>query len=414
MSFTLLYIDPGTGSAIFSIVIGLAAAVFFFAQTLIVKFKMFISGGKAKLGAKNKYVIYAEDKRYWTLFKPIVEEFENRKTDLLYLTASKDDPVFDAGFQHIKAEYLGEGNKAFARLNFLSADIVLSTTPGLDVYQWKRSKTVKHYCHIYHTTGMSVMYELYGMDYYDSVLVTGSEYQENHIRKLEKIRNLPEKHVVTVGCPYLDEYAKKINEIPDKDNKLFTVLVSPSWGKAALLSMFGEKLLDPLIKTGWKIIVRPHPQSLKVEKELIDKLSGKYSENSNLQWDFERENIYSLKEADVMISDYSGIILDYMFLRNKTVFYLQKIQDWRTRDAFEIYTDEDEIWNRRILKETGTALKRNMLNKLPDMITEAVKNTNLENNIIEAKGKAWNYQGEAGKRVVDFMVGTVESDMEAV
>jgi CDP-glycerol glycerophosphotransferase (TagB/SpsB family) len=407
--FLPLYIDPGTGSAIFSIVIGIAAAAYFVLWALVVRIKFFLTGGRAKQGTKNKYVIYAEEKRYWTLFKPIVEEFERREVELLYLTSSKDDPIFDAGFQYVKAEYLGEGNRAFARLNFLSADFVLATTPGLDVYQWRRSKAVKHYSHIRHSADEPIKYELFGMDYFDSILVSGVEFQENDIRKLEKTRNLPEKQVITVGCPYLDEYAKRMDQIPNEEKQKFTVLVSPSWSKAALLSRFGEELLDPLVRTGWRIIIRPHPQSLIVEKEMIERLSRKYAENTNLEWDFERDNIYSLKKADIMISDFSGIILDYMFLRNKPVFYVAKKLDWRTRDAFEIYDDQEEMWTFRNLKKTGIEIKPELFEDLPAIISKASSDSALESAIAAIKAEAWHYQGEAGKQTADFMIKTAES-----
>jgi hypothetical protein len=403
-----LYIDPGTGSALFSLLVGIASAVFFGFHAFKLKIKHFFTGGKGKYGSKHKFVIYAEDKRYWTLFKPVVEEFENKGIELLYLTSSAEDPVFSTNYKYIKPEYIGEGNKAFARLNFLSADFVLATTPGLDVYQWKRSKMVKHYSHLYHTPSEFAQCEMFGLDYFDSLLVNGYEYQEEHIRKLEKARRLPEKQIVTVGCTYLDEYLKKLNEIPKEENHVFTVLVSPSWSEAALLSRFGEKLLDPLIKTGWRIIIRPHPQSLLVEKEIINRLTAKYADTANLEWDLERDNIYSLKKADIMISDYSGIILDYMFLLNKPVFYTAKELDWRGRDAYDIYKDQDEIWTFRNLENTGIALEPSMFNELQEVITKASADSSLDTSISEIKNKAWAYQGEAGKKVADFMIKTTE------
>ena len=399
-----LYIDPGTGSMLFSIVIGLAAAIYFIFQALLIKMKVLFTGGISKRRTKNKFVIYAEDKRYWTLFKPIVEEFEKCETEILYLTSSRDDPVFDSGFQYIKAEYLGEGNKAFARLNFLSADFVLSTTPGLDVYQWKRSKTVKHYSHITHSTDEQCTYELFGIDYFDSILVSGVEFQNDFIRKIEKIRNLPEKQIITVGCSYLDEFVKKMECIPKEIDHEFTILVSPSWGKSALLSRYGEKLLDPLVNTGWRIIVRPHPQSLSVEKEMIDKLLEYYKKNENIEWDFKRDNIYSLSKADVMISDFSGIIFDYMFLRMKPVFYLSQKMDLRPYDAHLIYKTHEDIWTFRVLKKAGIELTSELLENLPNLILTASNNAALESAIREIKDEAWHYRGEAGKKVTEFML----------
>jgi hypothetical protein len=403
----LLYIDPGTGSAFFSIIIGLAAAAYFLFQALLIKIKTFFTGGKSKKGAKNKFVIYAEDKRYWTLFKPIVEEFEKRELELLYLTSSPDDPIFDIDFKYINTEFLGEGSKVFSRLNFLSADFVLSTTPGLDVYQWKRSKAVKHYSHILHATSESSIYELFGMDYYDSILVTG-EHQRNYIRKLEKARKLQEKQIVTVGCPYLDVFVSKIAQLPEEENHVFTVLVSPSWGKSALLSRYGEKLLDRLVNTDWRIIVRPHPQSLIVEKEIIDRLSSKYK-NTKLEWDFERENIFSIDKADVMISDFSGIIFDYMFLKVKPVVYASRKIDLRPYDAHIVYRTQEEMWAFRVLKKVGIELTPELFNDIPHLISMAFADTDLKLGIKEVKEEACYYQGEEGKKVAEFMIDTVES-----
>ena len=75
---TLLYIDPGTGAMLFSIIIGVASALLFLFQKLKLKIKFLFSGGKIhtdKGGRKTPYLIFAENKRYWNLFKPICDEF---------------------------------------------------------------------------------------------------------------------------------------------------------------------------------------------------------------------------------------------------------------------------------------------------------------------------------------------------
>ena len=408
MNIILLYIDPGTGSALFTIIIGIAAAAVFAFQTAFFKAKTLLAIGKAKQGRKNKFVIYAEDKRYWILFKPIVEEFEKRKINLLYLTSSRDDPIFSAGFQHTKAEYLGDGNKPFAMLNFLSADFLLATTPGLDVYQWKRSKNVKHYCHIFHAAD-TIKYEMFGVDFYDSILITGGDYQQTDIRNLEKVRNLPEKQLFHVGCPYWDEFSKRFEQLSKEEDHSFTVLISPSWGKSSLLSRYGEKIFDSLVKTDWRIIVRPHPQSLIVEKELIHLLQKRYEGKPNLEWDFERENIYSLFKSDVMVSDFSGIILDYMVLQNKPVIYVSQKMDLRPYDLYKIYDDQEEMWTFKTLKKAGVELKRDMLYNLPDFILKVTADPALGSTINEIMDEAWHYRGESGKRTADFMINTVDS-----
>jgi len=405
MNLHFLYIDPGTGSALFSILIGAAATVYFLGRALIIKLKVVLSGGKAAAVSDTEYqfVIYNEGKQYWNVFKTVVEEFENNKTGLLYLTSAQDDPVFDISWSFIKPEFIGEGNRAFARLNMLRAGVCLMTTPGLDVYQLKRSKMVKHYAHILHAPSDATMYRLFGFDYFDSVLLTG-DYQADDIRALEHQRNIPEKKLVTVGCSYLDVYAEKIKNLPAEENHPFTVLISPSWGPSALLSLWGEKLLDPLSVSGWRIIIRPHPQSKKSEAGMLERLQARYKETENIEWDYERENIYSLNKADIMISDFSGIIFDYMFLRDKPVLYVSQNFDLRPYDADDI---NHELWQFKTVKEAGIELKEEDFPRITEVINNAGDSEALKTARKKARETAWEYPGEAGKRVFEFMTKIV-------
>lgn len=406
-NFLPLYIDPGTGSMLFSILIGACATLFFLSKALILKIKLFFSKGKndgiVDKSYKN-YVIYCEDKRYWTVFQPIVEEFENRKIEITYYTSAKDDPIFEKNFNYVKSEYIGEGNKAFAKLNLLSAGFVLMTTPGLQVYQLKRSKNVKHYSHIFHSTGDPTMYRLFGIDYFDSILLTG-DYQAEDIRTLEKQRNLPAKELVTVGCTYLDVLSKKMESIPNEENHQFTVLVSPSWGPSGLLSLYGERLLDPLINSGLNVILRPHPQSKISEKDMLEKLKVRYENAKNLTWDNERDNIYSMKKADIMISDFSGIIYDYTFLCDKPVMYANAELNLEPYDAFDI---NKTIWQFETINKIGIKIEEKDFANLKNVILNASDNPELSELRKKAKNEAWQHIGEAGKLTADYMISTVE------
>jgi hypothetical protein len=410
MIYYPLYIDPGTGSALFSIAIGIAATLYFLFRALVLRIKTGFSRGKtsARKNYTSKYVIYNEGKQYWDLFKPVIEEFENNKTEIQYLTSASDDPVFENDWQYVKPEFIGEGNKAFAYLNFLSAEVVLMTTPGLDVYQLKRSKSVRHYSHVIHGTTDASTYRLFGLDYFDSVLLTGG-YQGDDIRLLEKLRNLPEKQIETVGCSYLDEYLKKIRQIPKEENHSFTVLVSPSWGVSSLLTRYGEKLLDPLSKSGFNVIIRPHPQSVISEKPVLERLQTRYKDCENFIWNFDRENIYCLNKADIMISDFSGIIFDYLFLCDKPVLYVNHHFDRGPYDVDDLDIDH-ELWQFKTLKKAGIKLTDEDFPGIAEIIKNASDSEALSAARKEAKEAAWQYIGEAGKRTFDFMTKIAIND----
>ena len=404
--FLPLYIDPGTGSMLFSILIGAAATLFFLGKAALIKIKLLFSVKKNGVATTDtnykKYVVYNEGMQYWNVFKPVCDEFEKRQIELTYYTSAQNDPCFEQHYKFVKPEFIGEGNMAFVKLNMLSAGVVLMTTPGLQVYQLKRSKHVKNYAHVLHAASDATMYRLFGIDYFDSVLLSG-DYQKKDIITLEKQRNIKAKELVTVGCPYLDTLNEKIQSIQKEDNHNFTVLVSPSWGKSSLLTKYGEKLLAPLAKTGWNIIIRPHPQSKKSEPEILKRLEEMYKNCTNVSWDYERDNIYSMKKSDIMISDFSGIIYDYTFLCDKPVIYVNAHLDLRPYDAYDIDGGKN-IWQFKTLKEIGIELDDSNFENIESIIKNATDSADLAEKRKKAKQEAWMHQSEAGKNIVEFMI----------
>jgi len=395
----LLYIDPGTGSILFSIVLGLITTLYFLAKTAFIKLKVAVYKDKEKIvGSKTGIVIYSEGKRYWNVFAPICNEFEQHQKELVFYTSSEDDPVFLQNYTYIKPKYIGKGNKAFARLNMLEADICLMTTPGLDVYQLKRSKHVKHYSHILHALDDATSYRLFGLDYFDSVLLSG-EYQIKGIREIETLRNLPPKDLCVVGCPYLDVLNEKIKDLPKTDTG-FTVLIAPSWGASGILSKYGEQLITPLVETGWTVIIRPHPQSKISESDMLKKLEEKYKDAVNVTWDYNAENIGSLSQADIMISDFSGVIFDYCFLFDKPFLYCNNEFDHRPYDSGDL---KETPWKFSVLKEIGVELNSAGFANIKEIISDACKSETLKENRLKAKDTAWQNRGHAGKAVYDFL-----------
>lgn len=394
---SLLYIDPGTGSMLFSIFIGLAAALYFLFRTFLLRIKSFVFGKKKVSHNYSEYVIYNEADHYWPVFNSIVEEFEERKIDLLYLTSSETDPVFEKKYTYVHPEFIGSGNKVFTTLNFLEAAVCLMTTPGLNVYQLKRSKLCRHYSHILHDTVDVTGYRLFGIDCFNSILLSG-EYQKKDIREIERVRSLPKKELIVVGSTYLDYYNTKIKELPVEENHIFTVLVSPSWGPGALLDALGEKLLDNLKETEWRIIVRPHPQSKKSEAQLLKVLEEKYP---SYIWDYKNENIDSLSKSDIMISDFSGIIFDFAFLFNKPVLYHNTAYNKEIYDADDI---ENEPWKFEAVRRFGVSLSEQDLPRIKEIIQNAVSDISLSEERNNAKETAWQNKGNSGKAVTDALV----------
>jgi CDP-glycerol glycerophosphotransferase (TagB/SpsB family) len=115
-----------------------------------------------------------------------------------------------------------------------------------------------------------------------------------------------------------------------------------------------------------------------------------------------------------MISDFSGIIFDYIFLFDKPVLYVRQKIDMRPYDADDLFTGVDggaleNLWQFRILKEIGVELKEDFFDSIGDVIKSASSSAELKDARLKAKCEAWRYIGEAGVRAADFMVQTVAS-----
>ncbi len=398
------YIDPGTGSMLFTILIGILGALRYVFKSWFVKLRFFLSGGRKTKddGDKLPLVIFSEGKQYWNFFNPVCKELEARGVKTVYMTASEEDPALKNEYKHIKTEFIGNGNKAFAKLNFLNADVVLATTPGLDVYQWKRSREVKSYIHMFHAAGDVTLYRMFGIDYYDSLLISG-DYQEKQIRDLESLRNLPAKEIVKVGIPYMDEMLSRFKNNPaiaKKDGKV-TVLLAPSWGPSAILSKYGKKIIDVLLETGYHVIVRPHPQSFTSEKDLMESLMKEYPNSEQLEWNRDADNFEVLKRSDILISDFSGVIFDFALVYDKPVIYADTSFDDSVYDAWWL---DSKLWTFEILPHLGIQLNNENMGNLKDLIDKCITEEKYAEGRKKAIAETWAYQGEGAKRVVDFIV----------
>ncbi len=397
----LLYIDPGTGSMLFTILIGVLGAAVFALRGALIKLRFFFSGGKKSADDEKRLriVVYSDSKRYWNVFRPICDELEARGEKAVYMTSSPDDPALNTEYQNIACKFIGEGNKAFAKLNMLKADLLLSTTPGLDVYQWKRSKDVAVYAHVLHAVSDATLYRMFGLDYYDAVLLSGG-YQEKQIRSLEEIRGLKKKELFIVGQPYMDELLKRKEAEPAPESREKTVLLAPSWGPSAILAKYGEKMIDALLATGYRIIIRPHPQSYLSEKETIDSLTAKYPESERLQWNRDNDNFGVLSRADIMISDFSGVIFDYSLVFGRPVIYADTSFDPSPYDASWL---EEETWTFRTLKKIGVPLSLADLDNMKAKIDGALENRELKENLAQAREECWQNRGGSAAAVADCL-----------
>jgi len=394
----ILYIDPGTGAMLFSLATGLISVVWFGARKLYMKMK-YRAAGKVKVdAATTPLVIFSDNKRYWKNFDPVIRELDKRGVDMVYLTQSPDDPGLSSPYPHLHGEFIGEGNKGLSRMNFLNATIVLATTPGLDVYQWKKSKEVKWYVHMQHGANEMTTYRMFGIDFFDGLLVSG-QYQIDDTRALEKLRDEPAKDMVLVGIPYMDDIVTRLKKNPAPEHDT-TVLVAPSWGESTILRKFGSRIIEVLLETGYHIIIRPHPQSYITEMDMLQPILDAFPASDQLEWNTDLDNFDVMNRSDILISDFSGTIYEFSLAFDKPVICMDTKFDDSPYDAWWLDTPR---WSTTAIPRLGQILTEENMENLKNMIDECLHDEKYRKLRCEVSAETWVYPGEGAVRVADYL-----------
>ena len=245
---------------------------------------------------------------------------------------------------------------------------------------------------------------MFGIDYYDATLLSG-EYQLLDIRRLEKLRGLPEKELVKVGIPYMDEMAARFEQAGPAPEHPRTVLLAPSWGPSAIFSIYGGKIIEVLLKTGYHIIVRPHPQSFKSETAMIEKLMHDYPESEQLEWNRDTDNFDVLRRSDILVSDFSGVIFEFALIYDKPVIYTDPQFDLSPYDAWWLDTP---LWTSSALPRLGHELTKENMENLKELIDACLDEPIYTEGRHSVKAETWEHPGEGAKRTADYLVNKYE------
>ena len=401
------YLDPGSGNALIYMLLSFFGAVVFSLKGLFYRLigkKDLLENEQNLKENQNNIVIFNEGKIYWNTFRPIVEALLKRNVIFSYYTMDINDPCLKMDEPNMNNRYIGNGTRAFAKISKLKADIVLSTTPNIGTkgYPISRSNSIKKLVHVFHAFDDLTCYHRGSLDNYDAVMLVG-EFEKSIIRKLEKLRNLPAKELYEAGLPYLDVLEEKKNSAPKQVKKISdenTILISPSWGVKGCLSQYGSRFILLLAQAGFNIIIRPHPQSLKVEPELLEKIKSEVSFFQNVEWDFDIDSSQSMQRADILISDTSSVRVDFLFLYQKPIITLEMPFDNMTE--FEI-VDLGESWKEQALKQLGYTLGKENIEELPIIVREIIATKTPEEIIAFREKNVYNYKC-SGEVIAKYLI----------
>ena len=331
-----------------------------------------------KLDKKDRSIVfYLENEYSFIYFQPIVEKLTQKyDMKICYITSSKTDPMLTCKDKNILPFYIGDG---IARSNFfinLKAAVIVMTMPDLETFHIKRSKVYPvHYVYIFHSlTSTHYIYGKNAFDNFDTIFCTGN-YQIIEIQERERKFNLGKKKLVKHGYGRLDTLIDEAQstDIRKRTSNNKVILIAPSWGANGLIETKGQEIVHILLDSGFDVILRPHPMTIKKSNKVIQKIEKEFKDNLNFKLEIDIRNTESFFLCDCMISDWSGVAIEYAFAFEKPIFYVDTPQKNNNPeyDQIDLVPLEEKIRS-----QIGEVISLSELSIIPSKINQFLQSQN--------------------------------------
>lgn len=309
------------------------------------KIKFFVSSLDILQDLKNhkpKIVFFSEHKSYQKYSKILIDFISsNNSEQIYYLSLDKDDKIIN---KKVKNYFIDLRLVNYIFKNLKAQNLFLTVT-DLGNNLIKKTNNIDNYIYYFHSpVSTTKNYTTKAFDNYDTIMCNG-QFQIDEIRVRENLKNLTKKNLIPSGYFYFDYLIKNINH----NNNLKKILIAPSWNNQ-MSNFINEnfvKLIDVLIKKNFKVIFRPHPEHFKRSKNILKKIKNNFSQQ-NFEFDKDANNFKSMEEAKCLITDSSGIAIEYMLIMNRPVLYLDeydKIHNSEFNDYSSLQTIDIKIKN---------------------------------------------------------------------
>ena len=317
---------------------------------------------------ERSIVFYAENEASMNHFRLLISELtEEKNLQICYVTSVKNDPIFSSKNKNINTFYIGDGITRTKFFLTLKAKILIMDMPDLQTFHIKRSKVYPvHYVYIFHSMFSTHSYLRKGaLDNYDTIFCVG-KHHEKEIRATEERYGLKEKKLIEYGFGRLDTLLQEKQKFRNTyiENKNL-ILITPTYGEKNLLQICGKELIEILLKAGFTVMLRPHYRTFKDSRKLINSIIEDFGNHPNFI--LEKGIIPSDKfhNSKCMISDWSGISLEYAFTFERPVILIDLPKKNLNPNSGDIPMEPIEI---SIREKIGHVVSPNNLEKIPEII----------------------------------------------
>ncbi len=354
----------------------------------------------------KKIVFYSEKNGFYKYYRNIIEEIIRRTNIVIhYISSDPLDEVFQMETDQFKTYYIGE-NRMIVLMMKMETDLMVMTTPDLENFQLKRSYVKKdiEYIYVPHDVNSSnLTFHKNALDHFDTIFTSGFKNKEE-LKEREEKYNLPSKNLVEWGSGVIDNMAESYMEMSrdEKHEEKKTILIAPSWQKDNILDSCIEEMLDRLVQTDYKVIVRPHPQYVRHFEGRVDCLAEKYKGYGvEFQKDFSSNKTVYM--ADLLVTDWSSISLEYAFSTLKPVLFINTPMKVVNSDYQELSTVPIDI---ELRDKVGISLE---MDRVGTEVVSAIDRLLYDQqfskeSMQELKGVYLYHPGESGKVGAKYMI----------
>ena len=322
----------------------------------------------------NKHLVfYSESNGFYKYFKGYIEYLlEHSNLTIHYITSDPNDSIFELEKREprIRGYYIGE-KRLITLMMKMDADVVCMTMQDLQNFHIKRSyvRDDIEYINIPHGVGSSTMTTRKGsLDHFDTLFMSGP-HRKREQEQTEVVYGLPKRRLVEVGYPLIDEMRASYNAMAHQPNDPPKILIAPSWQKDNIVDSCLEQLLDGLKQHNYQIIVRPHPQEVRLKRTYMNTLKQNYEPlGIEIQTDFSKDN--PVLEADVLVTDWSDICFEYAYTTLKPVLFIN--MEMKVRNP-EYQMIKEPPLNIVVRDQMGRSLDMDQLDKAADAVDDLLK-----------------------------------------
>lgn len=333
-----------------------------------------------------KLVFFSEESGFYKYFKGMIEYIlKNSNIKIHYITNDINDKIFECNNSQIIPYYINT-NQLIPLFMKLECDIVVMTTPDLQNLYLKKSIVKKDIEYIFTDHGLTscnLSYRRGALDNYDTIFATTKQ-QIDEIRALEELRKTKRKLIVKTGYNLIDEMIsnyERNSQINNNNNNNKTIMIAPSWQEDNIMDSCVEELILELLKTDYKIIIRPHPYYTKNNAEKINDLIEKYRNNLSekfiIQTDFfSTDEVYN---SNLVITDWSAIGYEFSFTTAKPCLFINTKAKILNPDYNKIKVRPLDVELRSII---GKSIEKKDISSIILIINELITNQEkyIENN----------------------------------